>query len=859
MNAQVIGYLVKTDFRRLWPAVVAWWVIVAAAAAPYWIADLERLSWMAGMLDAPGKSLWSTIDFFPQQAFRGMPVSGDIIMWFASFLKPMLVVICALIGISGGKWCSVRPVRKSEWFAVKAIETILFVALPVLLAVAVNLVVHGFPAWNVVSASAKNLTPLLASMVLCGVLCGTFRRWALWMTGFWLFFIVCTLLVRKNWLSVGGIDVWGAHGLDWLRDWIICAGLVVLVALRGRFRDSFGVPAAGWVVIVGGILLGLRFQPLKSAHAGIPQDSRLEKIAIPHPPLQLRLLNISNGQDVVEALSGPIGPTLDDGSFVDWPSGGVVVSRDGIKLSGGFTGGEMDFRASLRGERGSHSAANGFVPAMFEEDALMAAMPTAAGNLVSDLEQKQLPITFFGYTKVVRPPDEILSAPVDVEAGIQALRYRYEKIAELKVGETMEGSDRGAAFLLKSGFSAGVRLDFTKLVEGERDVDYAADRIAVVLSLPDKGIAFRMKPVERKAEARMLAGCRFFVARHQITREALERMSRLYGSSNVANGKIFVFAMRLEGRASRVFKADKIQVTDGRESKDLPKLPVANDVDLTGFFRTYLQDRPDPDRCTEAEAGRWMYRVLSQARAEEGWTARELAPFVTAFPGLALKMPEHVISRWEMRNAIIEGFPASRKAEIIALLKQEKSEPVFGTWFRIAESRGWKEDVLPVAKERIAGTDVLSDIMASIALDCGDPAFHPKILARVRAGISWSLYLRVREIPGISKELDQAVADYESNLGRMSRGSVRAFMIPASRGSQTALKAILDVLAARARSGETFNSWNDVFTVIRLPKRNQERQNTIPFQYADLTVEDFEWSDYLQQWLPKDYLLFDKP
>lgn len=853
MNAKVVAYLVRTDFRRLWPAVMAWWLMVAAAASPYWIADLERISGMAAMLDGPGGSSWSVKEFFPTHAFRGMSGMGDVITWFASFLKPMLVVLCALIGIAGGKWCAARPVRKSEWFAVKAIETMLFVALPVPLAVGINLAVHGFSAWNVVLSSAKNLTPLLAAMVLCGVLCGTFRRWALWMTGFWLFFLVCLLVVRKHWLSDGGIDVWGGLGSDSLRDWIICAGLGILVMLKGRFRDSFGVLAVGWVVIVGAILLGLRFQPVGAPFSGIPRDSRLEKTDFPFPSVHLRMYR----EDALDVVSGPIGPKSEGGSFVEWwTTGDLVLSRDGVKLAGRERIAEMNTRASLRGHGKRYLGFGGPVPYMFEEDALMAAMPADAGNLVSDLERQQLPVPFLGFAKAVRSDDEVLKAPVDVQAGINAIRYRYEKIAEVKVGETIQGDDRGARFLMRSGFSSGVRLDFAKLVEGEREVDYAADQIAVVLSLPDKGIAFRMKAVKRKAEGRMLAGCRFFVTRHQMTREALERMSRLYGSANVSNGKILVFAMRLEGKADRVFKADKIQVVDGRKSEPIPKLPERIDSDNVGFFRTYLQERPDPGKCTETEAGRWIYRVLSLSRAEDSWVARELAPFVTAFPELALKMPEHALVRREMTDAIVEGFPAERKDALVSRLREEKSEPAFATWFRIAERRGWKDEVLPIAKERIGKTDVLSDVMTAIAVDCQDPAFHPKILARVREGISWPLYVRIREIPEISKELDQAVKDYEGNLGRMTAGNVKARKIPASRGSRTALKAILDVLAARARSGEAFDSWDDVNAVIRFPKTGQERRNTVDYRYADLTPDDFEWSEFLQQWLPDESIPF---
>lgn len=858
MNPRIVGYLVWTDWRRLRVAVIALWIVIAGTALPYWSADFHRLSSLAGRLEMG----------LPQISESIYWIWSDPVLWelgraVAFLLTPLLVVVCALIGICGGTWSGVRPVRRREWIAAKVVETALFAGVPLVAAVGVNLAGHGFPAWETMGMSARNVAPTLAAMVLCGVLCGTFRRWLGWIAGFAVFFVACSLLLQKSWLAAGGIDVWGASPEDLLRDVLICGGLLILISLKGRFR-GFPLLAAGWPVVVAAMLAGLWFQRQEIPYDQVPVSAELEKMPVPEEMKQMgarrSVYTIKGRPDPIQFVGRPVETAVVGGNFVYWrPTGNIVASRAGevvaesARLRSGFA------RLSQVRIPGRFADWDAVMPEDVDRAALAAALPADAGNLISSLEQGWTPM-FYGYAAAVVSEEAIFGEPVDFRTQVESFLFRYEKVAELGMGEVVTGGGGLSQFRVAAASSSGVRVDFSKLESGEAGREFSVEQIAVVMSLPEKGIAFRLKPVPRNGEGVLLAGCRFSITRHQMTPEALQRAGQLYGPVDLRKARVLVYAKKAIARAEHGIHVPNVRIEDGRKQEEVAAFAGKTDPDIGAFFRIYLQRRPAPRACSEADAGRWMYRVLSLRGAEPGWVARELAPFVTRYPGLALRLPEAVIDRREMMEAVIEGFPADQKAALLETMRAQSSDIAFSAWFQIALERGWEEGARLIATERISRTPVLSDRLAEVAVNCGQPEMYPKILDAVRRGISWDTYVRIRELPEISTALDAAVADYDANVARHLRGRVHVQMIPASRGGAEAFKAMLEVLTSAAKTGELFTQWNEFLDVVRLPVRGSERGRVrVDVRFSGLKPEDFEWSAYLQQWLPKESLLITEP
>lgn len=854
MNPRVILYLVRTDWRRLWPAVVFLWLAVASAASPYWISDFPGLSVMAGEIRSIPDLVWG-------MAWRN-PVFEALTRFLSEFLVPGTVVVCGLIGICGGSWTGVRPVRRREWIGAKVMETLVFVMLPLVAAVGVNLAVHGFSPWRTMGSSAMNLAPLLGGIVLTGVLCGTFQRWALWLAGLFGFAVLCALLMQGRWFHLNKIDVWGSKEILGLRDAMVFAGLGVLVVFARRFR-GFSVAALAWPFIVGAMVAAPWLYQPGASYAEVGSNKELDEVKVPD-----ELANVygnwydgggNSPNPMIQWWAQMVEPQRIGTGVVQWSP----VNEIGLKKDGA----DLPVKPLSMERRLWNSSTRLFDWDVYmgrdqEDAALRAALPAEAGNLVSRVDQGAVPVFFAGITTPKFPKESVMNGPVDFTTRLNGFLFRYEKVAELAMGQTVSRKDADGYLRVAASFADGGRVDVARMFAGD---DAGPGQVAVVLMMPDKGITFRIDPevrnvVTNHTGTEVMAGLYFSTRRFQMTRMEHERISRLFGSESLMKARVCVYERKLLARTSRTLDVPGVMVRDAMRPQDFLKWPEPVDGDLAGFFRTYLHARPDPETCTEEEAGRWIYQLLSLANVETSWRGREMVPFARSHPSLMLRMPADVWEREPVEDAIAGGFPAERKSDYLRAMTEQRGDRAFSAMFRAAVRRGWDDEAKQIARERILSADPLSEQLVEVAVSCGDEVLYPKILERVRAGVKWEVFRRIRELPEIGPDLDAAVADYEKVRSRYQRGQIRPLMIPASRGSERAFRDILDVVTHKARTGETFNGWNDVLEVVRIPIEPREwNAGSVDFKFGHLAPGDFEWNAYLQQWLPKESFRFPEP
>lgn len=853
MNPRVVWYLVKTDWRRLWVAVVALWMVMLVAALPVIVTDFGKmagyLQWLTGWTAGPSAEDFSRSVL--RGAMPGMLVLQDVVGGFSSLLAAGMAVVCALTGLTGGGWSGVRPVRRRERVGAKVVEAVLFVMLPVALLVGANVLAHGFRTGDALVAmghSAVRLAPLVAALVLIGALCGSFPRWLGWVVGFAIFFVIATLVLQKGWLVTEKMDVWGATGNFVMRDGWIAGLLVALIFLKKRFR-SFWPAVAAWPLIFVA-MLGARW--VKGGDG--PQAEKGREVAALETAgdrwfVGMIHLPDRSGKKVASLnFSGDIGVEgVAEGGAVKWETAGKMkASRDGKALG---DGGQVPFPVRMERAADAMRSAPGF-SARMDDDALRAALPKRAGNMISLREDDAIgrEWRFMGMVEGI-PEDE---APFDVSGRMDGVVFHCVPVGSVRVGSDVEKTDGKGRLRIDAMQSDGVRVTVSRIsMEGD-DGGMGLGEMAVVLVFPEKGFSIRLEQTGGNFRHPLLSGCRVESVAFRIGSHEISRLGLLFGVNVTTDAEVMVFGKKVVERLSREVRGKGVA---RRPQVGWYRPLTLREGDTRGFFSRYPEGRPDPELCGEAEFGEWLYQVLGLPTDDDSWVAREIAPYLRRHADLMLRLPDEHLSRKAVIEAMAMEFPEGKKEALFSLMKEKGREVRFGALFDLAERRGWKEDVRGIVAERAKGGEVISEGMADILVKYDGRSFYPKLLERVELGVSWSLYEKIRSLPGIGEDADAAVKRYESRLAGKGIGAVEPFLAPAAAGSKRALGEILRVLDSRAISGKQFRSWEAMGKVVVLPRERREANlETVDAKYGGLSVDDFEWSPFLRQWRLKGHV-----
>jgi len=859
MNPKVIWYLVRTDWRRLWVVVAASWVLLLFAKLPFIFADFgtmaDRAKWMHSGSGMASEGQFNRLVM--DSALSRMPGWSDVIEGPAMLYVPMLVLVCALVGIAGGGWSMARPVRKTEWAASKLVQLVLFILLPSALVVGAATLNHGFSAAAALEDSVRSVVlmlPMAVILALTGAMCGTFGRWVGWMAGFALFFTVFRLVLQQDWLDGDALGLWGEGRYFLLRD----AGIVILlsvVMLLVKRRRSSWAPAFAWPLILG-IALGAKWGD-SALGTGRPAGLReLPALEISGDRWKIEDFRKSVQTDGRKSLvttewTLPADEAPGQVRTAWWPVGEISASRNGEVVA---RQPELTFVERMQWRRGDRQSAVESISAVPDE-LLRGVLPREAGNLIS-LGQKPplpgdwLPLGVIGAIKG--------SGPVSISARLEGMSMKCSLLGELPVGGKLDLRTDTESMRVDATFASGVKVDVARLSRIHGAGKEPLSALAAVLVLPHGAVSIRLAGGEYSYRHGMLGACRFESVTFRMRSDELQRVSRLFGPFGEGEAKVMVFRKEVLDRMTRDARGTDVPVAD-RQSPER-KLPRTLDQgDTREFFMSYPKGRPDPGTCTEQEAGLWIYRILALETRDDAWIAREIAPYAARHAGLFLRLPVAHWMRRGVEGAVMEGLPGSAKTELFEAMAVEPDDRKFQVMFAVAERRGWMNEVRQIVADRISARKPVSEPLAAVAVKYVDPDFYPALLERIAQGATWSLFEKVRHLPGITADLDAAVTRYEQGIRGHRANQIETFMIPASNGSGRALGAILSLINEAAISGKRFDSWPQVLKVARIPVSSAARQRwTVDLEYGGLAADDFTWNPFLRQWVPKKHVTFPK-
>jgi hypothetical protein len=225
----MIPHLLKTDWRRLWIAIVLGWTGMILAAIP--AIRFDPASAPVGWI---GRLPFSA--FISDQPALRIPL---LHAWSAvgHWLDLYLLGVSAALGYAGIRWDAVRPLRPRHFIGSKMLGLLLFLVVPQLIVLEATFLLHDFTLAETGVALVRSgafLFLLHVLSLLFGRLCGGF--WP-WLAGVSLIACAKVLFVA---LPVQGLppfgvrpDVWASAPAAW---WPVLATAAVMVPLLRLLR-----------------------------------------------------------------------------------------------------------------------------------------------------------------------------------------------------------------------------------------------------------------------------------------------------------------------------------------------------------------------------------------------------------------------------------------------------------------------------------------------------------------------------------------------------------------------------------------------------------------------------------------------
>lgn len=794
----MILHLLKTDWQRLKRPVLAVWLLLVLTTLP-WL--LHRPDSFAG----PWAEISSLQGELPAELLNTTKFSID-----AELVRYLIgiatILLSAAIGMHGTHWQAVSPLRPWKRVAAKLLSLLAFIVGPQLLLGALLLQFHGFSPGVILTASlgtAVSLLLLHATSALFAYHCASRWVWLAAVTS-----LVAAMFVLVPMFSLGQdllhpfIDPWAMHRGPryWLLGAIAVFSLIVLPkALRTRPGSVLAATAAVLSILAAAIT------SRRAPHIAVfpaPAAATDPALAAITPELVPRSLRIDDGffgNRPAESLrvdaSLQTAGTLPPGQFIVWssqPPASALESRFWTRAFPTFA-------------------------SATDRAAMEAVLPAPLMRDEWSSSQNNISQTF-----PTQQGDDRSSLKLQVSGHL----FRYEILADLPLGDRTDKTVDGDIRIFTRGLTLpGAPLLIDAVVESPalgigRDrrlltwSPHAISSYRFVLHLPQDQLCIPL--VDRVDLAAPIPGGAAWARRILKPRDGAR-----IGNLGWESARLIILEHRDLGHIERELSIDPTSYDTGSSDSDWI---LSRNYGLR--FEAYLKNqrpiRPDPATCSELEFARYL-RTISGTLFDDLAT-RDLAEYAPRFSAL---LAAHA-RRHSAVSAITIGTPESARDAVIQEIQSNPSQLSF--FASTLHDRGW----LSPNRNLLAGLtrppsgdynwNQNSHRIVTALAQLEDPATYPQLLAHLEKSRSVAIYRTVRELPGVSRSLEETIARMSINLSPsvelasirpgMIYGLFNAFEAPVAHGNPVALAKLLELwrlLPKEIRSFEEIRAFANCF------------------------------------------------
>jgi hypothetical protein len=324
-----------------------------------------------------------------------------------------------------------------------------------------------------------------------------------------------------------------------------------------------------------------------------------------------------------------------------------------------------------------------------------------------------------------------------------------------------------------------------------------------------------------------------------------------FDESDLEGARLLIFSPRILRLLDRTLVVPHdIPIESNQDSNHDADFVAGPEVAPKDFFVEAISRRPDPEKASDEEFGRWMLFCEGNVRMES-WLSREYCEWLPEKMSIMLEGNQYRPHIYTRNSALFAVWPESRKCEVISQLPEKP-------WLlKLIAERGWLQDSKHEILQLFESGNETFDLLTHVAM-LEEPSTYDRLLEFISISGNVSLYHALSRIPSLADPLDHAVKSYFARVttrglppdGLASRDSpiqIEYLDVPLMHGLPDAMRDALVIFHACEAEKYTYTREHLAKHLILPAGIDYENNNSIPF-FRDLRMENLQWDALARRW-----------